>query len=182
MQDSDFNQRFFKQSDKLFLLDFPMGRVRDWSEVDFQYNFELFIYDLVDGELACKAELIAKPMQAWLTLLELDTDPRYQRLRVASFVLKEVERFAKTQNYKGIGARLYENTPIGIDNLRHFYRANGFEVIKDESGVFVEKHTEYKVTHKEPRHIQAWFLYYNVCKQILCLFNDKRQDIHGGVQ
>lgn len=71
-------------------------------------------------------------------LTNLDTRPEFQRQAHASHLISTIVSFAHEHGIHSLFGRLDMQTPIGIDNLIHFYEKNGFKVGKSSFSMAIK--------------------------------------------
>lgn len=76
----------------------------------------------------CIAQVSVYPLSKKIFVYSLDTSEFYEREGHGSHVLEYLKNFAVRHNYFDIQGELPSETRIGIKNLEHFYRKNGFNV------------------------------------------------------
>ena len=102
-ENEKFANRFFKRNDILFLLDMVIGRVTDYDRV--VYPFNINVYNLTHGQVACKAEVLVGRREHSVEIVSIDTHDLYQQVSIEGFVLETIERFAKNHGYKRVFAK-----------------------------------------------------------------------------
>lgn len=102
--------------------------------LDFKYEIFYFTYNLsnIDYQPICKLEASVN-MNASRVTVKLDNiDTMYEKRK--GHGTKQIQKLIKYSKDIGaiqISGELYNNTPIGLDNLKMFYIKNGFEIIEE---------------------------------------------------
>ncbi|MCH5324289.1 MAG: hypothetical protein J1E39_03645 [Eubacterium sp.] len=100
------------------------------------YGKEFGIFDLGLGKYKCKADIGFNTKE--LKIINLDASPFHKGF--GSLCLKYIEQFAYSLNIHRIYGMLMNSTPIGLNNLIHFYEKNGYTVSeKDRGYLYFEK-------------------------------------------
>ena len=123
--DPKYKYQIFRQDDCLFML---MRYAEAFDEAIGKHEFHLRLFDVEENEKTCVAEVKVHNSDGSLKLLRIDTNDGYKRKGHATFILKYLIQYGKTNGHRCIACKLDETTPIGLPALTNFYEKNGFTV------------------------------------------------------
>jgi GNAT superfamily N-acetyltransferase len=89
---------------------------------------KLCLFSTVRGTSSCRSQIELDPKDRTIELLSIDTEDNDMRKGLASFMLKWMKSYCKSNGYKKLYGALHLTTPIGMESLRKFYGSNGFDI------------------------------------------------------